>query len=265
MVNVLGGPADGTMADRLPGADGRPARREGARLRQRRRGRAARWGTSRRPATTSTTSCTGRAPQPSSSRARSTLTACCPNPKNPPCPPALTRDLRAPVVLLDAAPLVALVMGSDSDWATMKSAADILAEFGIAYEVEVVSAHRTPDKMIAFGTRGRRPRHPRDHRRRRRRGAPARDARLGDHAARDRRARRRSRSSTASTRCCRSCRCPPASRWRRCRSAGRATRACWPRASWRSADPALADRLAEYAASLADLVEEKNAALKRAL
>lgn len=50
-----------------------------------------------------------------------------------------------------AAPLVALVMGSDSDWATMKSAADILTEFGIAHEVEVVSAHRTPDKMIAFG------------------------------------------------------------------------------------------------------------------
>ncbi|KQQ29112.1 MULTISPECIES: 5-(carboxyamino)imidazole ribonucleotide mutase [unclassified Frondihabitans] len=42
-------------------------------------------------------------------------------------------------------------MGSDSDWATMKSAADILTEFGIAHEVEVVSAHRTPDKMIAFG------------------------------------------------------------------------------------------------------------------
>ncbi|ROQ36659.1 5-(carboxyamino)imidazole ribonucleotide mutase [Frondihabitans sp. PhB188] len=49
------------------------------------------------------------------------------------------------------APVVALVMGSDSDWATMKSAADILTEFGIAFEVEVVSAHRTPDKMVSFG------------------------------------------------------------------------------------------------------------------
>ncbi|MCU1528006.1 MAG: N5-carboxyaminoimidazole ribonucleotide mutase [Frondihabitans sp.] len=48
-------------------------------------------------------------------------------------------------------PLVGLVMGSDSDWATMKSAADILTEFGIEHEVEVVSAHRTPDKMIAYG------------------------------------------------------------------------------------------------------------------
>jgi 5-(carboxyamino)imidazole ribonucleotide mutase len=42
-------------------------------------------------------------------------------------------------------------MGSDSDWPTMKSAADVLAEFEIPFEVEVVSAHRTPAKMIAFG------------------------------------------------------------------------------------------------------------------
>lgn len=48
-------------------------------------------------------------------------------------------------------PAVALVMGSDSDWPTMKSAADVLTEFEIPYEVEVVSAHRTPNKMIAFG------------------------------------------------------------------------------------------------------------------
>ncbi|HWK21336.1 MAG TPA: 5-(carboxyamino)imidazole ribonucleotide mutase [Microbacteriaceae bacterium] len=42
-------------------------------------------------------------------------------------------------------------MGSDSDWATMKPAADALAELGIPHHVEVVSAHRTPEKMIAFG------------------------------------------------------------------------------------------------------------------
>jgi 5-(carboxyamino)imidazole ribonucleotide mutase len=48
-------------------------------------------------------------------------------------------------------PLVSIVMGSDSDWATMKAAAEALDEFGIAHEVEVVSAHRTPEKMIAFG------------------------------------------------------------------------------------------------------------------
>jgi 5-(carboxyamino)imidazole ribonucleotide mutase len=49
------------------------------------------------------------------------------------------------------APLVAVVMGSDSDWPVMTAAAEALAEFGIAYEVEVVSAHRTPLRMIEFG------------------------------------------------------------------------------------------------------------------
>jgi 5-(carboxyamino)imidazole ribonucleotide mutase len=48
-------------------------------------------------------------------------------------------------------PLVSVVMGSDSDWSVMKDAAAALAEFGIAHEVEVVSAHRTPEAMIAFG------------------------------------------------------------------------------------------------------------------
>ncbi|WP_407075452.1 5-(carboxyamino)imidazole ribonucleotide mutase [Parafrigoribacterium humi] len=49
------------------------------------------------------------------------------------------------------APLVAVVMGSDSDWAVMADAAAALAEFGVAHEVEVLSAHRTPERMIAFG------------------------------------------------------------------------------------------------------------------
>ncbi len=48
-------------------------------------------------------------------------------------------------------PLVAVVMGSDSDWSVMSAAAATLTEFGIEHEVEVVSAHRTPEKMIAFG------------------------------------------------------------------------------------------------------------------
>ncbi|WP_255350899.1 5-(carboxyamino)imidazole ribonucleotide mutase [Frigoribacterium sp. Leaf44] len=46
---------------------------------------------------------------------------------------------------------VAIVMGSDSDWPTMQGASTVLSELGIPHEVEVVSAHRTPDKMIAFG------------------------------------------------------------------------------------------------------------------
>jgi len=49
-------------------------------------------------------------------------------------------------------PLVAVLMGSDSDWPVMQAATDALQEFGVAFEVEVVSAHRTPQRMIAFGT-----------------------------------------------------------------------------------------------------------------
>ena len=45
---------------------------------------------------------------------------------------------------------VAIVMGSDSDWPTMSAAAEALDQCGIAYEKDVVSAHRTPEEMIAF-------------------------------------------------------------------------------------------------------------------
>ncbi len=47
-------------------------------------------------------------------------------------------------------PLVAIVMGSDSDWPVMKNAAQMLADFGVPYEAKVVSAHRTPDLMFSF-------------------------------------------------------------------------------------------------------------------
>ena len=50
-----------------------------------------------------------------------------------------------------AAPIVSVLMGSDSDWTVMTDAAAALTEFGIPHEVEVVSAHRTPEKMIEFG------------------------------------------------------------------------------------------------------------------
>jgi 5-(carboxyamino)imidazole ribonucleotide mutase len=48
-------------------------------------------------------------------------------------------------------PLVGVVMGSDSDWSVMEDAAKTLKDFGISYEVEVLSAHRTPEKMIEWG------------------------------------------------------------------------------------------------------------------
>lgn len=47
-------------------------------------------------------------------------------------------------------PLVGILMGSDSDWPTMKAAADALAEFGIGSEAHVMSAHRTPEDVAEF-------------------------------------------------------------------------------------------------------------------
>ncbi|HLI19385.1 MAG TPA: 5-(carboxyamino)imidazole ribonucleotide mutase [Rhodanobacteraceae bacterium] len=48
------------------------------------------------------------------------------------------------------APRVGVVMGSRSDWETMRHAAEMLAALGVAHEVEIVSAHRTPDKLFAY-------------------------------------------------------------------------------------------------------------------
>ncbi|PPL15941.1 5-(carboxyamino)imidazole ribonucleotide mutase, partial [Oceanisphaera arctica] len=46
---------------------------------------------------------------------------------------------------------VAVIMGSKSDWPTMQGAAEIMDKLQVAYEVEVVSAHRTPDRLMEFG------------------------------------------------------------------------------------------------------------------
>lgn len=45
---------------------------------------------------------------------------------------------------------VAIIMGSDSDWPTMKQAADVLESLGVTFTKEIVSAHRTPEKMVTF-------------------------------------------------------------------------------------------------------------------
>ena len=47
-------------------------------------------------------------------------------------------------------PRVAVIMGSESDWATMQRAAELLAELGVPYEAKVVSAHRTPDFLFEY-------------------------------------------------------------------------------------------------------------------
>jgi len=52
--------------------------------------------------------------------------------------------------MTDKKPLIAIIMGSDSDWPVMKAAATMLEDFGVAYDARVVSAHRTPDLMFEF-------------------------------------------------------------------------------------------------------------------
>jgi len=52
-------------------------------------------------------------------------------------------------------PLVGVIMGSDSDWPTMRSASEALDEFGVPHEVRVVSAHRTPEEMLTYGQQAR--------------------------------------------------------------------------------------------------------------
>lgn len=53
---------------------------------------------------------------------------------------------------MDDQPLVGVIMGSDSDWETMRRAADVLTDFDVAHECRVVSAHRTPDLMVDYAT-----------------------------------------------------------------------------------------------------------------
>ena len=50
-----------------------------------------------------------------------------------------------------SAPVVGIVMGSDSDWPTMRAAAEALEEFDVPFEADVVSAHRMPEEMVAYG------------------------------------------------------------------------------------------------------------------
>ena len=51
----------------------------------------------------------------------------------------------------EAGPLVGVVMGSKSDWETMRHAAELLTELGIPHESKIVSAHRTPDRLFRYG------------------------------------------------------------------------------------------------------------------
>lgn len=62
----------------------------------------------------------------------------------------LSQVLPPPITSPDGTPKVGIIMGSQSDWDTMQHAAKLLADFGVAFECEVVSAHRTPDKLFDY-------------------------------------------------------------------------------------------------------------------
>ncbi len=59
----------------------------------------------------------------------------------------------APISSPEGTPKVGIIMGSQSDWATMHEAAQILADFGVPFDCQVVSAHRTPDRLFEYAKR----------------------------------------------------------------------------------------------------------------
>lgn len=52
--------------------------------------------------------------------------------------------------MVKTTPLVGIIMGSQSDWPTLKAAANVLADLGVPYEAKIVSAHRTPDRLAVY-------------------------------------------------------------------------------------------------------------------
>jgi 5-(carboxyamino)imidazole ribonucleotide mutase len=74
-----------------------------------------------------------------------------PGPQSTPEPGPHTTPAAGAPATSQPRPLVGLVMGSDSDWPVMRAAADALAEFGVSYQADVVSAHRMPREMIEYG------------------------------------------------------------------------------------------------------------------
>ena len=175
-----------------------------------------------------------------------------------PPPSLLGRHWRAGMTAPAAAPLVAVVMGSQSDWATMRHAATVLDELGVPHEARIVSAHRTPERLYAFAKGARAAGVAGDRRRGRRGGAPAGHDRRAHHPAGAGRAGREQGAARASTACTRSSRCRAACRSARWRSAGRApsTRRCWRPAILALADPALDAALAAWRTRQTEAVAE---------
>ena len=163
---------------------------------------------------------------------------------------------------------VAIMMGSKSDLETMQPAAKVLEKLGLAVEVRVLSAHRTPEETAAFVQGAGRRRRQGVHLRRGRRRPPGGRRRRAHHAPGHRHADRLRAAWAVSTRCCRRCRCRRACRSRRSRSAAPRTPACWPRRSspspirsWASASRPSAPRAARRSWTATPRSARKSAAV----
>ncbi len=75
-----------------------------------------------------------------------------PNQKSKPGKTSATSSSASPSPRVTASPLVAVIMGSKSDWDTMRHTSDTLTQFGVAHECRVISAHRTPQVAHEFAT-----------------------------------------------------------------------------------------------------------------
>ena len=123
-------------------------------------------------------------------------------------------------------PAVGIIMGSDSDWPTMKAAATVCERFGISYEARVVSAHRTPKDMAAYGEEA--------HQRGLKviiagaGGAAHLPGMIASHTLLSLAFGSKQVPQWHRTPCSQSCRCPPESRWLRSLSAMPRTQAYWP-------------------------------------
>ena len=69
--------------------------------------------------------------------------------------PVITKQLLVMKNRRTAKPIVGILMGSDSDWPTMKAAADVLEQFGVPSQAQVISAHRTPRDLEQYASTGR--------------------------------------------------------------------------------------------------------------
>lgn len=160
------------------------------------------------------------------------------------------------------APVVGIVMGSDSDWPVMEAAAQALDEFEIPYEVDVVSAHRMPREMVAYGenahTRGLKAIIAGSRRHR----PPAGHARLGHPAAGDRRPGAAALPGRHGQPAVDRADAHAACRWRPSRSRAPATAGLLAVRILAAFDPELTERMTDFQAELNSQATEKGKKLR---